>query len=211
MPSSVAELIEQLADVKQRNAASEELVRRGAEAVPALLGAADGPSDTQHFKVILRALLAIKDPRAETVFRRAMESTDPETRAIAARGLYVLHAPDALDALQTAINDAPDPLHFEQTPAVQSLIELGTAALTAVFALMESADARTRQRAQYILANVMLRDITRRLQPRPLTSDAQQAWEELRQANGSYQWDGPEPARRASIALWRQWARERNE
>jgi HEAT repeat protein len=212
MPSSTAELIEQLADAKTRNAAGEELVKRGAQATPALLNAADTPGDIQHYKSILRTLLAIKDPRAEDAFHRAMKSDDQEIRAMGARGLHLLGAPDAPQALQAAINDAPDPLHFEQTPAVQSLIELGTAALPTVFTLMESADERTRQRAQYILASVVLRDITRRLQPRPLTSDAQMAWEELRQANGSYQWDGPEAARRAAIERWKQWwAREQNQ
>lgn len=205
MPTPAEQWVQRLADAGQRDAARKELVKLGAEAVPALLRAADLPQNVPHRQTILRTLLLIEDPRTEDLFRRAVASDDPEIRAIGARGLHRLKAPDALDALQAAINDAPDPLHFVQTPAVHSLVELGMAALPTVFTLMESADESTRQRAQHVLASVVLRDITQRLQPRPLTSDAQTAWESLRQANGSYQWDSPEAARIASVARWKLW------
>ncbi len=205
MSTSTEQLVQRLGDARQRDAARKELVKLGAEAVPVLLRAADLPQNVPHRQTILRTLLAIEDRRAEDLFRRAVASSDPEIRAIGAQGLQRLKAPDALNALQAAINDTPDPLHFVQTPAVQSLIDLGMATLPTVFVLMESADESTRQRAQHVLATVVLRDITQRLQPRPLTSDAHTAWETLRQANGLYQWDGPEAARMASVARWKQW------
>ncbi len=205
MSTSTEQWVQRLGDARQLYAARKELVKLGAEAVPALLRAADLPQNVPHRQTILRTLLLIEDPRTEDLFRRAVASDDPEIRAIGARGLHRLKAPDALNALQATLNDAPDPLHFVQTPSVHSLIELGTAALPTVFTLMQSADESTRQRAQHVLASVVLRDITQRLQPRPLTSDAQTAWDNLRQANGSYQWDDPEPARMASVARWKQW------
>jgi len=205
MHISIVELVEQLADVKKRNAARDELVKLGDQPTAALLSAAKSPRDIQQYKAVLRTLLLIKDAQTEDLFRQALRSDDQEIRAIGARGLHLLKASDALNALQVTINDSPDPLHFEQTPAVQSILELGTTALPTVLTLMESADERTRQRAQYVLAGVVLRDITQRLLPRPLTNDAQAAWEDLRQANGSYQWDGPESMRRASIDLWKLW------
>jgi len=203
--TSTEELIRQLADSERREAAERELVRRGHEAIPALTQAVALPQAPPHQAAILRTLLAIADPRSEDTFRRAVASSDPEIRSIGAQGLHRLGAPDSLAALQLAINDAPDPLHFALTAAVQSLIGMGMAALPTIFTLMESPEERTRQRAQYALAAIVLRNITQQLQPRPLTSDAQAAWERLRQANGSYDWDGPEDARRASIARWRRW------
>src|SRR5262245_33334865 len=59
----------------------------------------------------------------------------------------ILHT--LLAVLQATINDAPDPLHFELTPAAHALIRLGLPALPTVFALMESPDEATRQRAQH--------------------------------------------------------------
>ena len=208
MSTSATELVRQLADAKGRNAACEELAKLGAEAVPALLDAAATPISPPHYRAILQTLSMIRDPRAESLFRQSLSSDDPEARAIGARGLFLLNAPDALSALQHTINDAPDMLHFEQTPAVRSLVESGMAALPTVFTLMESGDAQTRQRAQYVLASIVLSDITQRLQPRPLTNDALAAWEKLQQQNGSYRWDAPESARATSIDLWKQWLRD---
>jgi hypothetical protein len=205
LSTSTAELVEQLAHTDKRNVARAELVNRGSQATPALLSAAGKPRDLLHYKTILRTLLMIKDPQSESLFRGALESGDEEVRALGARGLYLLKVPDVLRILKSVINDASDALHFEQTPAVQSLIELGMDALPTVFNLLDSADERTRRRAHYVLAAVVLGNITRRLQPKSLTSDAQTAWEELRQTNGSYQWDGSESTRRASIDLWKKW------
>jgi len=209
MSTSAAELVRQLADVKERDAAHQELVKLGSKAVPALLQAAAAPAGLPHDRAILDTLSELKDFRAEPLFRQALSSDDPETRAIGARGLFLLKAPNALDAIRIAINDAPDPLHFEQTPAVRSLVEAGMVALPMVFTLMESSDEQTRQRAQYVLASVVLQDITRQVQPRPLTSDAMSAWEKLRQENGFYQWDAPEVKRAASIDLWKRWLQHR--
>jgi hypothetical protein len=208
MFSSTAELVDALADLSKRNAARDELVRLGAQATPFLLHAADAPKNPEHYKTILRTLLLIRDPHAQELFRRALASGDEEVRALGARGLYLAKAPEALSALQATINDSPDPLHWEQTPAVQSLIEMGTAVLPTVFALMDSSNETKRRRAQYVLATVVLQDINQRLQPRPLTNQAIQEWERLHQANGSYEWNGTESARKISIELWKRWFAE---
>lgn len=205
MSTSITDLIDQLADVTMRNAAREELVRRGTEVTPILLRAADASKNPEHYKTILRTLLLIKDPQAASLFRHALISDDEEVRAIAARGLHLLRTPDALNALQATINDSPDPAYWEQTAAVQSLIELGTSALPTVFVLMDSTNENTRRRAQHVLASVVLQDITRRMQPRPLTNQALQEWEHLQRANGSYQWNADASARTSSIELWKRW------
>ncbi len=203
MSSSTQELVDQLADVAHRNTAREELVKSGVEATPFLLRAV--PKDNTHYKTILRTLLQIRDPRAAEAFRRALENPEQEIRAIGARGLYLVNAPDTLSALQATINDSPDPLHYTQTPSVQSLIEFGRAALPGVFALMGSSDEQTRRRAYYVLASIVLQEITRRLQSRGAAHEAQQEWQDLQRANGSYQWDAPESLRQPSLELWKRW------
>jgi hypothetical protein len=205
MSQSTAELVDQLADVERRNAAREQLVSLGAQATPFLLRAAATPRNPEHSKTILRTLLLIRDSQAQHLFRQALASDDAEVRALGARGLYLVKAPDALSGLRETINDSPDPLHWERTPAADSLIEMGSAALPTVFVLMDSPNEETRRRAQYVLATVVLRDITLRLQPRPLTGGALQELEHLQHANGSYQWDGNESARKSSVELWKRW------
>ena len=78
---------------------------------------------------MLRALLERKDQRAEGVFRQALTSSNEQVHAIGAHSLALLDAPDAVDALLATINDAPNPLHFLHTPAVQALINTGMPAL----------------------------------------------------------------------------------
>lgn len=202
---STAELAQQLADMNKRNRARDELVKRGAQATPVLLNLAGTTQDIRHYKTILRTLLRIQDPRSEPEFRRALASGDEEIRVLGARGLHLLNAPDAFQALQVTINDCPDPLHFERTPAVDSLVERGLAALPTVFGLMESDRERSRQRGQYVLVSIVLANITQLIKPKPLPSVAQKVWEDLRQANGSYQWDAPESSRSASVRSWKRW------
>ena len=206
MSSSIAELIDQLAEPGTRNSARDELIRLGSDATPFLLRAAKRARNPEHYITILRTLLLTRDQRSQELFRQALTSNDEDVRAVGARGLHLLNAPDALRALQATINDSPDPLHWDRTPAVQSLIESGLAALPATFVLMESASDNTRRRAQYVLASIVLDNITRRLQPRPLTDDALRQWEELERRNGSYQWSAPESARKSSVELWKRWS-----
>ncbi len=205
-----ARLVEELADMNRRNAARDELLNRGAEATSALLHAADHPKNPEHYKSILRTLLLLKDPQAQSLFRHALASQDEEIRAIGARGLHLVKANDALAALLQAINDSPDPLHRDHTPAVQSLVELGISALPGVFELMDSPRDETRRRAQYVLAKVVLEDLTRQLPPRSPANQALQQWQDLQRANGSYQWDAPEAARKSSINQWKRWCEQRS-
>jgi hypothetical protein len=205
MSAPITELVDALADVSKRNAARDELVRLGSQATPFLLKAADAPKNPEHYKTILRMLLLIRDPQAQDLFRQALASSDADERALGGRGLYLINAPDALSALEQTINDSPDPLHWEHTPTVQSLIEMGMAALPTVFALMDSGNESSRRRAQYVLATVVLQDVTRRLQPKSFTNEALQEWERLHKANGSYEWNETDSVRTSSIEQWKRW------
>jgi HEAT repeat protein len=205
VPKSIEELVQRLAVAQGRNAAQQALIQLGSSAVAPLLEAAGRSHDVSEQKAILRTLVAIADPRAADLFRRSLKSGDPDIRALAGHGLYCVKATDAINALQLTINDAPDPLHFLQTPSLQALVEIGRPALATIFTLMESSDALTRQRAQHGLAGIVLNEITRMQKPRPLTSDAQSAWQRICEQNGSYDWNADAKQRAASIALWREW------
>lgn len=61
-----------------------------------------------------------------------------------------------LPDLIAAIDDAPDKLHSESTPATEALIEQGVDALPAVIPLLASPDADTQMRAAYVLEMVTM-------------------------------------------------------
>jgi hypothetical protein len=117
---------------------------------------------------------------------------------------------ELIQRLLATINDAPDPLHFELTPSVHALSAMGVGVLPALLPLLSSADPRTRQRAQRVLERVTFDEISKTLKPRPLSSTATNAWRDLWEANGSYQWDGPEDQREAALMRWQAWIESNN-
>lgn len=203
MNEHVKELIVQLDAPQTRQAARTELI--WLRAVQELLEALAAGTNAEHRKAVLRILLELKDARAESVFRDALDSEDEDVRAIGAAGLHGLGTPDALAAAVATIDDAPDPLHFDFTPSVRALTEMGVAALRAVLPLLDSADERTRQHAQKVFEQVTFRRVTDELNPPPLSTLAREHWTKLWEANGSYQWNGPEEQRRESVRRWRLW------
>lgn len=206
MPTHV--LVEQLSDLNARNAARAELIRRGASVVKELLSKLDEGIELDYRKTLLRVLLEIKDARAEAVFRKAVHSEDEDIRAIGARGLFSQGAKDALDACVATINDAPDMLHYDITPSVVALSEIGVLALQATLPLLDAEDARTRQHAQKVFELVTFNEVSRRIKPRPLSDAARTEWMALWQENGSYRWDAPEVPRKASLKLWEGWLKK---
>lgn len=181
------------------------MVQRGAAAVPVLLAALQENIAPGHRKAILRILVELSDTRAEPVFRSSLSSTDEEIRALAAQGLVKLNATDAMAACLATINDAPDMLHADVTPSVHALASMGMLVLPALLPLLMSSDARTRQRGQKVLEQVTFDKVSRVVQPRPLSDAARTAWMALWATNGSYQSDGPESDRAASVDLWTRW------
>lgn len=203
------DLIEQLADPQTRNAARDQLVQAGAAVVDDLLSALAGDIEPEHRKMIMRALMKLNDPRSEEAFRRSLDSDDEDIRAIAATGLYSLGAADALEACLRTIDDAPDMLHYDITPSVRALTNMGLPALNSLLPLLDVPDERTRQHAQKVLEQVTFNEIKKALNPPPLSPLATAEWTKLWESNGSYQWNGPEEQRRAAIKRWEQWIKSR--
>ncbi len=205
MTTPIHVLVEQLSDLNTRNAARAELIRRGASVVKELLSKLEEDIELDYRKTILRVLLEIKDARAEAIFRKSLHSEDEDVRAIGASGLFSLGAKDALDACVTTINDAPDMLHYDITPSVVALSETGIPALQATLPLLDSEDARSRQRAQKVFELVTFNEVSRRVKPRLLSDAARTEWMALWTRNGSYQWNAPEEQRKTAVKLWEEW------
>jgi hypothetical protein len=167
------------------------------------------PLEPARRKAMMQRLVELRDPRAADLFRQELHSDDEDVRAISATGLSRLGADDAVHAWLSVINDAPDPLHQDVTPAVLALSRMGIPVLASILPLLESSDASTRQRAQKVLERVTFSDVSDAVKPRPLSDAAAAQWTALWERNGSYQWDAPEQQRRAAIARWRQWISDR--
>jgi HEAT repeat protein len=186
------QLIDNLTNAQQQHSASAALIAGGASAVPALLARLNTPLASDHRKAILRVLLSIKDPRAASVFRNALRSDDEELRALGARGLHALATSDALAALAT-INDAPDILHADLTPAVYTLAEIGPSAIPEILPLLAAEDRFTRMHAQRALERITATNRSH--------LDSQALWAQ----NDAYHFDAPADQRAQSLAAWQRW------
>jgi HEAT repeat protein len=201
----------ELATVLARLASDDPLVQNegvagavalGAEAVPSLLPLLDDPQALRRSQVAY-ALSAIGDPRAIPAFRKGLDDPDERVRAYSAVGLARLHTEDASAACVRTLDDAPDPLHADVTPAVDALGEMGLPAAPALLPALGSADQLTRLHAQRALEAMVSRAhgwVPGRGFPSP--ADDRAAAAEWR-ARGDYSADAPPSVRAASIEAWR--------
>ena len=104
-----------------------------------------------------------------------------------------------------AINDNPDSLHPDYTPAVHKLSGCGLAAAMAILPLLSSLKEPERLRAQRILEGV----IKRRFGWKPAKGfpnyEAEQSYEAMLLLNGNYQATASEENRRQAIDKWNHW------
>lgn len=114
---------------------------------------------------------------------------------------------EEIDRLVASINEQPDLLHGDRTPAVQALIRHGPAVLPQVLSLLEQDDEPTRMRAQRVLEGITQAWVQEHIPSRPLTQGSAQEWQRLWRANGSYDWRAPAASREEAVRLWRDWAR----
>jgi hypothetical protein len=109
---------------------------------------------------------------------------------------------------QTLINqidDQPDLLHVDITPAVLKLVDLGLAGLQAVLDLLDAPNLLTRKRAQRVVEGVIMQRHGWVAGQGYTTPDGQEKTQALLNANGDYQADAASETRRASIEKWRRW------
>jgi hypothetical protein len=208
MIEAAKRLIKQLSDPHRRSSAREQLISKGAVAVDELLAALEQDPPLSQKKDLMRILLEINDSRSADLFRKSLNSDDEEIRAISATGLFRLETPDALEACLATIDDSPDMLHYETTPSVAALSEMGIGVLSSTMPLLSAKNERTRQHAQTVLERVTFKEISRSHPSRPSSSKAKSIWKALWEKNGPYRWDAPEDQRQSAIKRWQKWLAE---
>jgi hypothetical protein len=111
-------------------------------------------------------------------------------------------------ALYARLNDNPDLLHFDYTPAVHELIAIGRPAIAPALDLMLSENATTRLHAVTVLEGVTMREhgwVPGQEWARP---GGLEAWHQFWQRLGNLSDTGTKEERSASIAKWRDWLAE---
>ena len=112
--------------------------------------------------------------------------------------------------LVAAIDEHPDSLHGDRTPAVAALIEHGLAALPSILPLLETAPELTRLRAQRVLEGVTHAWVRERTPSRASSRAHTRAWQALWREHGAYDWRSPPEARRDAVARWQAWLEGRS-
>lgn len=108
-------------------------------------------------------------------------------------------------ALLARIDENPNPLHRNYTPAVNALIEIGEPALLPTLELMLADDRNTRLRTQTVIESVTAEQngfVFGQGWKRPGGEAAyRKLWSEL----GELNWEDPKAKRAASVELWKKW------
>lgn len=112
--------------------------------------------------------------------------------------------------LISKINNDPDLLHLDYTPAVHQLSECGIDAAIAVLPLLNSTEIWERYRAQRVLEGVVRRMYG--WQPGkgyPVGIDGEEKVKKLFIKMGNYQADASIEIRNASMIKWEKWLKEK--
>ena len=113
--------------------------------------------------------------------------------------------PADLAALLARIDEDPDPLHLDATPAAAALAAAGRPALPGLLVLMSAPQPHTRLRAQRAFEGVLMRELGFVPGQGFATPDGEQRLRALWAAQGDYAWDTPLEARARAIAAWQAW------
>jgi hypothetical protein len=109
--------------------------------------------------------------------------------------------------LVNKIDENPDLLHADITPAAEDLIDIGPDAIPVVLPLVLSEDPMTRLHASRVLYGVTAK-MHGFVVGRGWPSDSrEQACRALWASLGDFDWDAPEDRRAASVKRWEQWFR----
>ena len=191
-------------DPTVRNEGVDAALALGVAVIPALLPLLEADDDAVRAAAVY-ILAQLATPEVAEPLLRATNDPGAAARAYAAVGLARLQHPAALSACVQALNDAPDPLHLDITPAAQALGEMGLVAVPAVLDLMLSEEPLTRLRAQRALELILSHRHgfqPARGFPTPAAEERMRAeW----QSNGNYDADQSPQERAAAVAKWRQW------
>jgi hypothetical protein len=113
--------------------------------------------------------------------------------------------------LISEINDNPDNLHDEHTPAVHELAVIGLASLrNGVLELLLNEDMDTRYRAQAVLDDVTAFEYGFVMGRGWKSKEDQVAWQNLRTEMGPYDYRASKANRKASYNRWADWVARRS-
>ena len=191
-------------DVLLQNEGVATVIRIGAAAVPALLLLLEDGEAGRRAQVMY-ALAQIAEPGTTEAFQHGLGNQDKRVRAYAAVGLARIEHPDALTACLQTLNDAPNPLHADMTPAVLALGQMGMRVVPALLDLLMDDHEFTRLHAQRALE--MILDQRHGFYPGqgfPTPEAEEQARAEWKD-NGGYDYSADAATRAAAVAKWQRW------
>lgn len=117
--------------------------------------------------------------------------------------------PEVVELLRT-LGEGASPLHYEYTPSVHRLIELGWPGARAVLDLLDAPEDITRRRAQRVIEGVVMRHHGWRPGVGYLDPSGAEKTGAVVSQNGSYRADAPQAERRASMEKWRTYLAAQN-
>jgi hypothetical protein len=115
---------------------------------------------------------------------------------------------ESLDELVRTINDKPDVLHSDHTPAGDRLIKFGTPAIPRMLDLMLSDDESTRLRAQRVLEGITLEKhgfVFGRGWPSGDSHKEDARFRAFWKSLGDLDWQASRTDRERAVKLWREW------
>lgn len=190
-------------DVLTQNEGVAAATQIGPTAVPGLLSLLDEPGVSRA--QVMYALAKIGDLRAQQVFAAGLHDSDERVQAYAAQGLVRIGHPDAMAACLQTLNDAPDELHLDRTPAVEALGAMGLKPVPSLLDLLMDEDRNTRIHAQRALESIAAQRHGFRPGHGFPDAQAEEATRAEWRANGDFQFDADRELRVQAVAKWRQW------
>ena len=112
---------------------------------------------------------------------------------------------ERISILIATLNERPDLLHSDYTPAVHELIKIGQPAIEPLLDVMLDANEGTRKRAERALDGITSKMHGFRAGQGWNDPHGEGRFRKFWKSLGSYNWDDSEQSRRTSIAKWRDW------
>jgi HEAT repeat protein len=193
-----------------RNEGVAASIRIGAPAVPELLPLLDERAGRIR-ELVMYTLSQIALPSTAPAFQQGLQDENERVRAYAAAGLAQINHSDALNASLQTLNDAPDLLHADMTPAVLTLGQMGLKAVPPLLNLLMADDEITRLRAQRALETIVNRghgfEFGRGFPSPEKEAQARAEWK----SNGDYHYSADAATRAAAVEKWRDWLRKKEQ
>jgi hypothetical protein len=124
-----------------------------------------------------------------------------------------ISANGSLDAriakLIEAIDDNPDELHYDYTPAARGLIEVGRPAIAPLLPLMLYDSRYTRRHAQRAIEGITMEMMGFRFGQGWNKPESETRWEKFWDSLGRLRSEASIDERRQSVAKWREWLERR--